>query len=128
MARTAPHLTTLALCANVAYSRTLCEICGTLIGAMLRVARVLRLGFGANFTSAPVLTGFKAGVGLVILLAQAPKLRPASFVSQQSQTVAGAEPVWTSVPVSVARVVSTLVAPSGAVTSGRSGRVSVTGP
>jgi len=45
-----------------------------LTGAMLLVARVLRLGFVANFISDPVLTGFKAGVGLVILLDQAPKL------------------------------------------------------
>jgi SulP family sulfate permease len=45
-----------------------------LVGAMLLLARLLRLGFAANFISAPVLTGFKAGVGLVIVLDQAPKL------------------------------------------------------
>jgi SulP family sulfate permease len=45
-----------------------------LVGVMLLAARVLRLGFVANFISDPVLTGFKAGVGLVILLDQAPKL------------------------------------------------------
>ncbi|MGL6109762.1 MAG: SulP family inorganic anion transporter, partial [Rubrivivax sp.] len=45
-----------------------------LVGAMLLVARLLRLGFVANFISAPVLTGFKAGIGLVILLDQVPKL------------------------------------------------------
>jgi high affinity sulfate transporter 1 len=45
-----------------------------LTGAMLLAARVLRLGFVANFISDPVLTGFKAGIGLVILLDQAPKL------------------------------------------------------
>jgi len=45
-----------------------------LVGAMLVVARVLRLGFVANFISAPVLTGFKAGIGLVIVLDQLPKL------------------------------------------------------
>jgi MFS superfamily sulfate permease-like transporter len=39
-----------------------------LVGLALIVARLLRLGFVANFISAPVLTGFKAGVGLVILL------------------------------------------------------------
>src|SRR3954452_639365 len=37
-------------------------------GALLAVASVLRLGFLANFISRPVLTGFKAGIGLVILL------------------------------------------------------------
>lgn len=45
-----------------------------LTGAILIVASVLRLGFIANFISAPVLTGFKAGIGLVIVLDQAPKL------------------------------------------------------
>ena len=45
-----------------------------LVGAMLLLARVLRLGFVANFISAPVLTGFKAGIGLVIVLDQTPKL------------------------------------------------------
>jgi sulfate permease, SulP family len=43
-------------------------------GALLAVASVLRLGFLANFISRPVLTGFKAGIGLVILLDQVPKL------------------------------------------------------
>ncbi|HXK09191.1 MAG TPA: SulP family inorganic anion transporter [Vicinamibacteria bacterium] len=45
-----------------------------LVGAILLLARLLRLGFVANFISDPVLTGFKAGVGLVIVLDQAPKL------------------------------------------------------
>src|SRR5512143_3198900 len=45
-----------------------------LVGVMLMLARLLRLGFVANFISAPVLTGFKAGIGLVIVLDQLPKL------------------------------------------------------
>ena len=45
-----------------------------LVGAALVVARLLRLGFVANFISTPVLTGFKAGIGLVIVLDQLPKL------------------------------------------------------
>lgn len=45
-----------------------------LVGAMLILARVCRFGFLANFISEPVLTGFKAGVGLVIVVDQAPKL------------------------------------------------------
>ena len=45
-----------------------------LVGAMLVLARLLRLGFVANFISTPVLTGFKAGIGLVIVLDQVPKL------------------------------------------------------
>ncbi|MEE7448753.1 sodium-independent anion transporter [Methylobacterium radiotolerans] len=45
-----------------------------LVGVLLMTARLLRLGFVASFISVPVLTGFKAGIGLVILLDQAPKL------------------------------------------------------
>jgi high affinity sulfate transporter 1 len=45
-----------------------------LVGAMLMLAAVLRLGFVATFISTPVLTGFKAGIGLVIVLDQLPKL------------------------------------------------------
>lgn len=45
-----------------------------LVGMMLILARVLRFGFLANFISEPVLTGFKAGVGIVIIVDQLPKL------------------------------------------------------
>jgi len=45
-----------------------------LVGAILVVASVLRLGFVANFISEPVLIGFKAGIGVVIVLDQVPKL------------------------------------------------------
>jgi SulP family sulfate permease len=45
-----------------------------LVGILLLLAGVLRLGFVADFISAPVLTGFKAGIGLVIVLDQVPKL------------------------------------------------------
>ncbi len=45
-----------------------------LVGAMLVLARLMNLGFVANFISTPVLTGFKAGIGLVIVLDQVPKL------------------------------------------------------
>jgi high affinity sulfate transporter 1 len=45
-----------------------------LVGVMLMLAATLRLGFVANFISTPVLTGFKAGIGLVIVLDQLPKL------------------------------------------------------
>jgi high affinity sulfate transporter 1 len=45
-----------------------------LVGAILLVARMFRLGFLTNFISDPVLTGFKAGIGLVIVVDQAPKL------------------------------------------------------
>jgi sulfate permease, SulP family len=45
-----------------------------LVGAILVVASLLRLGFIANFISEPVLVGFKAGIGLVIVLDQVPKI------------------------------------------------------
>src|SRR4051812_7723517 len=45
-----------------------------LVGVILVAASLLRLGFVANFISEPVLTGFKAGIGLVIVLDQVPKL------------------------------------------------------
>src|ERR671911_1666805 len=45
-----------------------------LVGAALVAERLLKLGFVANFISTPVLTGFKAGIGLVIVLDQVPKL------------------------------------------------------
>lgn len=45
-----------------------------LVGAMLVLACILRLGFVANFISEPVLVGFKAGIGVVIVLDQVPKL------------------------------------------------------
>lgn len=45
-----------------------------LVGLVLVAASILRLGFVANFISEPVLTGFKAGIGLVIVLDQVPKL------------------------------------------------------
>jgi SulP family sulfate permease len=45
-----------------------------LVGGLLIVASILRLGMVASFISEPVLTGFKAGVGLVIMLDQVPRL------------------------------------------------------
>ena len=45
-----------------------------IVGGFLLVAAVLRLGFIANFISAPVLIGFKGGIGLVIFVGQLGKL------------------------------------------------------
>jgi len=45
-----------------------------MVGGVLVLAAVLRLGFLANFISDPVLTGFKAGIGIVIVVDQLPKL------------------------------------------------------
>ena len=41
-----------------------------LVGVFLLLARVLRLGFIANFVSKPVLVGFEAGIGIVIAVSQ----------------------------------------------------------
>jgi high affinity sulfate transporter 1 len=45
-----------------------------LVGVMLVLAALLRLGFVADFISEPVLVGFKAGIGVVIVVDQIPKL------------------------------------------------------
>lgn len=45
-----------------------------LVGVFLLLASLLRLGFLANFISAPVLTGFKAGIAIVIIVDQLPKI------------------------------------------------------
>jgi SulP family sulfate permease len=45
-----------------------------LVGAFLVAAWILRLGFLANFISESVLTGFKAGIALVIIVDQLPKM------------------------------------------------------
>jgi high affinity sulfate transporter 1 len=52
---------------------------GLLVGAFLVAASLLRLGFLANFISEPVLVGFKAGIGFVIVLDQLPKLLGVHF-------------------------------------------------
>ncbi len=54
-----------------------------LVGFLLVAARLMKLGFVASFISVPVLTGFKAGIGVVILLDQIPKLL-GLHVSKQS--------------------------------------------
>ncbi|MFY9732166.1 MAG: SulP family inorganic anion transporter [Candidatus Acidiferrales bacterium] len=44
------------------------------VGGFLVLASLLRLGFIADFISEPVLVGFKAGIGVVIVLGQVPKI------------------------------------------------------
>jgi len=51
-----------------------------LVGVALLLASLLRLGFVANFISAPVLVGFKAGIGLVIVMDQVPKILGIHFL------------------------------------------------
>jgi len=50
-----------------------------IVGVILVAASILRLGFVADFISEPVLIGFKAGIGLVIVLDQIPKLLGVHF-------------------------------------------------
>ena len=50
-----------------------------MVGVLLVLASVLRVGFLANFISEPVLSGFKAGIGVVIVLDQVPKLLGVHF-------------------------------------------------
>ncbi len=54
-----------------------------LVGGLLILASVLRLGFLANFISLPVLVGFKAGVGVVIIIGQ---LKPVLGISLTGTT------------------------------------------
>ena len=50
-----------------------------MVGVLLVAASILRVGFLANFISEPVLSGFKAGIGVVIVLDQVPKLLGVHF-------------------------------------------------
>ena len=45
-----------------------------MVGVILILASILRLGFVANFISEPVLVGFKAGIAVVIIVDQIPKI------------------------------------------------------
>ncbi len=50
-----------------------------LVGAALLLASLLRLGIVANSISEPVLVGFRAGIGLVIVVDQIPKILGVHF-------------------------------------------------
>ncbi len=65
-----------------------------MVGLILTIAAILRLGFIANFISDPVLTGFKAGIGIVVIVDQIPKLLglhfdKAGFVHNLGQILSG---------------------------------------
>jgi len=60
--------------ADPARATSIASALAVLAGAILVFASVARLGFVANFISQPVLVGFKAGIGLVIVVDQLPKL------------------------------------------------------
>jgi sulfate permease, SulP family len=57
-----------------------------MVGAVLIFARLLRLGFLADFISRPVLVGFEAGLGIVILVGQ---LNAVLGIPVQSHTTVG---------------------------------------
>jgi SulP family sulfate permease len=71
---TAGALVTVAPNASPDELLTVTSTLALLVGVMLVFGSVLRLGFIANFISDPVLTGFKAGIALVIVADQLPKL------------------------------------------------------
>jgi high affinity sulfate transporter 1 len=71
---TATELTHVVPNADTAQLISAAATLALLVGAFLMAAGLLRLGFLANFISDPVLTGFRAGIGLVIVVDQIPKL------------------------------------------------------
>ena len=71
---TGAELRSLAPDGDAATLLTIVATLTVLVGVFLVAASVLRLGFIADFISEPVLIGFKAGIGLVIVLDQIPKL------------------------------------------------------
>jgi high affinity sulfate transporter 1 len=79
-----------------------------LVGVFLALASLLRLGFVANFISESVLVGFKAGIGLVIVLDQLPKLlgihiQKAGFILNVLSTLESApETSWPTLAVGAA--------------------------
>ena len=71
---TAAEISRLAPGASAGQAATVATSLALLVGVILILASVLRLGFVAQFISEPVLTGFKAGIGIVIIVDQLPKL------------------------------------------------------
>ena len=67
---TAAGMTTVVQSSNPADYVAAAATLALLAGGFLLLARILRMGFLANFISIPVLTGFKAGIGLVIFVSQ----------------------------------------------------------
>jgi SulP family sulfate permease len=71
---TATALTRAVPVADAAHLMSAASTLALMVGGFLIAAGVLRLGFLANFISDPILTGFKAGIAVVILVGQVPKL------------------------------------------------------
>ena len=115
---------------------TACATLTLLVGVMLILAALLRLGFVANFISEPVLIGFKAGIGLVIVLDQVPKLLGLHFhkgsfihnllaiaqgIPHASLTTVAVGAVMVGILVAVERFLPRAPAPLVAVASGIAG-------
>lgn len=71
---TAAQLSSVARGSNAADVSATVATLAMLVGALLVMAGGIRAGFVANFISEPVLSGFKTGIGLVIVVDQIPKL------------------------------------------------------
>ncbi len=71
---TASALALVAPGGSAAELATAAATLSVMVGLVLVLATMLRLGFVANFISEPVLAGFKTGIGLVIVADQVPKL------------------------------------------------------
>ena len=71
---TGAELSALASAGNTGDGTAAVATLAVLVGVLLTLASAIRLGFVANFISEPVLAGFKAGIGLVIVVDQCPKL------------------------------------------------------
>ncbi len=67
---TAAQVTAITASGTGANGLAVAAMLALLVGGILVGARLLRLGFLANFISKPVLVGFEAGVGIVILIGQ----------------------------------------------------------
>jgi high affinity sulfate transporter 1 len=67
---TAAQLTAVAAAGTHVDATAVAATLALLVGGVLIGARLLRLGFLANFISKPVLIGFEAGIGIVILIGQ----------------------------------------------------------
>jgi len=67
-----------------------------LVGAILVLAALLRFGFVANFISDPVLTGFKAGIAIVIVFDQLPKLLGIHFA--KGSFLHNLTAIWSGIP------------------------------
>jgi len=82
-----------------------------MVGGVLLAGAVLRLGAVANFISAPVLVGFKAGIGVVIIVDQLPKIlgvhfAKGTFLHNAFQVLnAMGHPSWPTLAVGVGAIV-----------------------